>query len=170
MPDQNIIEIAEGYRPGLLGRITEMHAAFYARFAGFDQVFEAQVAAGLAEFVGRIAHPANGAWVALLNERIVGSVIIDGEDLGSGVAHLRWFIVDDSVRGHGVGQKLLARAVRFCDDREFSAVHLWTFEGLSAARALYDASGFKKVEERLGSQWGKEVVEQRFERTRGESS
>jgi GNAT superfamily N-acetyltransferase len=169
MPDQDSIEIAEGYRSGLVGRITEMHALFYARFAGFDQVFESRVAAGLAEFVGRIAHPVNRAWVALQSGRIVGSVIIDGEDLGSGIAHLRWFIVDDLVRGRGVGRMLLARALRFCDEGEFSAIHLWTIDGLAAAQALHYDSGFQKVEERKGSQWGKEVVEQRFERTRGES-
>ena len=33
--------------------ITEMHAAFYARHAGFGQFFESQVATGVAEFAGR---------------------------------------------------------------------------------------------------------------------
>ncbi len=65
-----------------------------------------------------------------MNGRIVGSVAIDGEDLAPGEAHLRWFILDDGCRGHGVGKKLLTEAMRFCDSLGFSAVHLWTFNSL----------------------------------------
>jgi hypothetical protein len=33
---------------------------------------------------------------------IIGSVAIDGEDLGAGIAHLRWFIVGDTMRAAAV--------------------------------------------------------------------
>lgn len=33
----------------------------------------------------------------MVNERLVGSVAIDGEDLGNNEAHLRWFILDVGV-------------------------------------------------------------------------
>lgn len=45
-----------------------------------------------------------------MNGRIVGSVAIDGEDLAPGEAHLRWFILDDGCRGHGVGKKTADRS------------------------------------------------------------
>ncbi len=99
-------------------------------------------------------------------ERIVGMVAIDGEDLGPGIAHLRWFIVDDGVRGQGVGRELLDAAVRFSDRQGCGQIQLWTFRGLDAARRLYEAQGFELVEERPGRQWGPEVMEQHFLRRR----
>lgn len=164
------VALCSGYRPGLIARVTEMHALFYAREAGFGQRFESVVAGGLAEFCGRLdtQDPSpNAVWTAEVDGRIAGSVAIDGEDLGPGTAHLRWFIVDDGVRGGGVGRQLLAAALAFVDARPaFAETHLWTFSGLHAARRLYEAHGFTCVEERPGSQWGRKVLEQRFVRRR----
>lgn len=158
------VRVCPGYRVGVIGRVTEMHGLFYARHAGFGQYFESQVATGLAEFCGRLERPGNGLWVALQGERIVGSVAIDGEDLGPGLAHLRWFIVDGAVRGGGVGQRLLQAALAHCDGYGFAETRLWTFAGLEAARHLYEAWGFVLGEERQGRQWGETVTEQLFVR------
>ncbi len=158
------IDIVAGYRPGAIGRCAEMHGRIYARIAGFGRPFEAKVAAGLAEFAGRLDNPRNALWLAVQAGTIVGTVAIDGEDLGPGIAHLRWFIVDDGLRGGGVGRRLLAEAVRFCDRQGFAETQLWTFRGLDAARHLYEQVGFSLAEEWLGRQWGEEVMEQRFTR------
>jgi GNAT superfamily N-acetyltransferase len=156
-------EIVAGYQPGLIGRIVEMHARFYARHAGFGVFFESQVAAGLAEFVTRLDESRNRIWAAVDDDRIVGSITIDGQDLAP-AAHLRWFVVDDSARGLGVGGRLLSAAVGFCDGGGFAETHLWTFAGLDAARRLYEREGFQVAEQRPGEQWGKTVLEQRFVR------
>lgn len=158
------IQISPGYRPGLIGRIAEMHAAFYSRHAGFAQFFESQVATGVAEFAGRLNEARNGVWVATHHDRIVGSIAIDGQDLGNNEAHLRWFILDDGCRGHGVGHRLLSEAVAFCDQSDFAAIQLWTFKGLEAARYLYDSFGFELTHEEPGKQWGEAVIEQQFTR------
>ncbi|MFC3179387.1 bifunctional helix-turn-helix transcriptional regulator/GNAT family N-acetyltransferase [Cypionkella sinensis] len=160
------VEIAEGYRSGLTARITQMHAEYYARHAGFGRQFEAVVAGGLAGFSGRLDRPRNAIWAALQGDQIVGSIAIDGEDLGGNCAHLRWFITDDAVRGSGAGRQLLDAALGFVEAQGFEATHLWTFSGLSAARHLYEAHGFELVEERPGQQWGSEVLEQKFVRLR----
>ena len=52
----------------------------------------------------------------------------------------------------------------FCQSRRYQHVYLWTFEGLHAARHLYDKAGFRLVRQQRGTQWGREVTEQRFER------
>ncbi len=54
----------------------------------------------------------------------------------------------------------------FCDAQGFPKIMLWTFQGLDAAHRLYEAHGFVLAEEWVGDQWGTEVVEQRFERSR----
>ncbi|MBI1772590.1 MAG: GNAT family N-acetyltransferase, partial [Burkholderiales bacterium] len=79
-------------------------------------------------------------------------------------AHLRWFIVDDELRGGGIGRRLLKEAISFCEQQQFSEIQLWTFKGLDAARRLYEEAGFVLLEELPGRQWGEEVVEQRFSR------
>ncbi|WP_347254480.1 bifunctional helix-turn-helix transcriptional regulator/GNAT family N-acetyltransferase [Leminorella grimontii] len=160
------IRIEAGYRPGLIGRVAEMHAAYYSTHSGFGQYFESKVASGIAEFVGRLDEPCNGVWAAMLNDRIVGSIAIDGQDLGNGEAHLRWFILDDGCRGSGVGKILIETALAFCDRHEFKATQLWTFKGLDAARRLYESHGFVLVHEEEGSQWGSVVTEQQFTRKR----
>ncbi|WP_394782172.1 GNAT family N-acetyltransferase [Undibacterium sp.] len=160
------IDIVSGYQVGIIARITEMHARYYAKEYGFGQHFESVVASGLAEFCGRLKNQQNKIWVAMQGGKIVGSVAIDGEDMGNNTAHLRWFIVGDNIRGGGAGRKLLSAAIAFADEKGFDETHLATFSGLSAARHLYESFGFTCVEEQPGSQWGKPMLEQRFVRKR----
>lgn len=157
-------DIVSGYLPGMIGRISEMHASYYSQHYDFGYFFEAKVAAGLAEFAGRLDNPRNRIWLAVRHGRVVGSVAIDGEDLGNNEAHLRWFILDDDCRGSGTGRELLAQAMAFCDAQRFAAVQLWTFSGLHAARRLYESFGFTLRKEWQGEQWGRPMMEQQFTR------
>lgn len=160
------IEIHEGFLPGAIGRVAEMHGRYYAREWGMSSFFEARVASGMAEFSQRLDRPVNRIWLALQAGEIVGSIAVDGEDLGEGKAHVRWVIVDDGVRGSGTGRRLLDAAVAFCDAEGFPETHLWTFKGLDVARKLYEAAGFELAEEWSGDQWGQVLTEQRFVRKR----
>ena len=157
------LSIARGYRPGVIGRIVQMHADYYASHSGFGQPFESLIAADMAELMGRLHNPRNEVWLALDGQQIVGSIAIDGEGEG-GEAILRCFILDDSARGKGAGKRLLAEALKFCDESGFCATRLWTFQGLDAARKLYEDFGFKLVQEQEGQQWGARVTEQCFVR------
>ncbi|MCB2043658.1 MAG: GNAT family N-acetyltransferase [Rhodoferax sp.] len=158
------VQICRGYVPGAIGRIAEMHAHFYSRHAGFGSYFEAKVASGVGEFCSRLANPRSGLWVALLDQRVVGSIAIDGQDMGDDTAHLRWFITDGPARGSGIGNSLLARALEMVDTCGFRQTRLWTFSGLDKARHMYEMSGFVLEREALGTQWGEPVVEQLFVR------
>lgn len=159
------ISLMTGYHPGMIGRIAQMHGEYYARHHDFGAFFEGKVASGVAEFATRLSSPANQIWLAIREGKIVGSLAIDGEDLGQQEAHLRWFILDDSCRGTGIGRRLLSEAMAFCDSRQFSAVQLWTFKGLDAARKLYESFGFTLIREWQGEQWGKVMTEQQFTRS-----
>jgi DNA-binding MarR family transcriptional regulator/GNAT superfamily N-acetyltransferase len=158
------VDIHEGLLPGAIGRIAEMHGRYYARDWAMGSFFEARVASGLAEFSQRLDRPMNRLWLAVQAGEIVGSLAVDGEDLGDGKAHVRWVIVDDGLRGSGTGRRLVDAAVKFCDAQGFAETHLWTFKGLEAARKLYEAAGFVLVEEWSGDQWGQALTEQRFVR------
>lgn len=160
------VSIEQGYRPGLIGRIVEMHASYYSRLWGFGAAFEATVAGGLAEFTPRVDAPVNAIWHVQQDGEILGSIAIDGEDLADGCGHLRWFIVDDGLRGAGAGKELMRKAIAFCDAQKFRETHLWTFKGLDAARRLYENHGFSLAQEYSGNQWGTKVLEQKFVRLR----
>ncbi|YCH20243.1 helix-turn-helix domain-containing GNAT family N-acetyltransferase [Pseudomonas sp. D1-3] len=160
------IEIKEGYFPGIVGRITQMHAQYYSANHGFGEYFERQVSNAVSEFTGRLGSPINSIWTAQHKGKILGSIAIDGEDLGNNHAHLRWFIVDDGLQGAGIGKRLLEAATSFCDTAGFEKVTLWTFKGLDAARRLYESHGFVLKDEYDGNQWGSQMTEQRFERAK----
>jgi GNAT superfamily N-acetyltransferase len=162
-----MIDITQGYTPGCIGRIAELHAGYYAGHAGFGLAFEAKVARELAGFCERFDDARDGLWLVMQGGRVEGSIAIDGQHgHDKAGAHLRWFIVSDALRGQGAGRALLQRAIDFVDARRYPRTVLWTFEGLDAARRLYEAAGFGLVHEAAGAQWGRVVNEQRFERVR----
>jgi GNAT superfamily N-acetyltransferase len=153
-----------GYCPGAIGRVAEMHAAYYHRHWGFGLFFEAKVASELAQFLGRFDEERDGFWTIRSGNRVEGSIAIDGLKAGTEGAHLRWYIVSPEIQGSGWGRRLMSEAVAFCDRRAYRRTFLWTFTGLDRARHLYEAFGFHLVSEAEGERWGARVVEQRFER------
>ena len=157
--------IVKDYFPGAIGRVAELHGDFYHRYRGFGLFFEAKVARELASFFSRYDDTRDGFWAVVKKGRMEGAVVIDGQDAAGEGAHLRWFIVSDGMRGQGAGSSLIQTAMDFCRHKRYPAVYLWTFEGLAAARHLYEKNGFRCVAERPGDQWGVTVNEQRFEWT-----
>jgi uncharacterized protein YhfF/GNAT superfamily N-acetyltransferase len=153
--------IVPGYLPGAVGAIAAMHARFYAREHGFGVFFEGKVATDCAEFCTRFDPARDGLWLLADGGRIMGAIATDGS--GPAGAHLRWFIVDDAMRGRGFGQRMIGAALDFCRRAGHRGVHLSTFAGLDAARALYERQGFRLIAEADGETWGARVREQRFE-------
>ena len=151
-----------GYVPGAIGRVVEMHAAYYHENWGFERFFEVKVARELAAFLDRFDDTRDGFWTASLNQVVQGAIAIDGNKAGSEGAHLRWFITSPALRGKGVGNTLVQNAVQFCRKCGYDRIYLWTFEGLSAARHLYEKFGFRLSDQNKGSQWGTPVAEQKF--------
>jgi GNAT superfamily N-acetyltransferase len=157
------ITIVEGYIPGAIGRVAELHGVYYHRHWGFGLFFEAMVASELAGFLSRFDPGRDGFWVLVRDERVMGGVAIDGTKAHERGAHLRWFIVAEHWQGDGWGGQLLDRALAFCRSCGYPRVTLWTFAGLDSARRLYEKAGFVLAEQNQGHRWGTAVTEQRFE-------
>ena len=157
------VEIVKGYIPGSIGRVAELHSIYYFENWGFGVFFEAKVATELGEFLGRYDENRDGFWIASRKGRIEGSITIDGIHAETKGAHLRWFIMSDELRGRGIGNRLISTAMDFCRRNDYKRVYLWTFKGLHPARHLYEKMGFNLVKQQKGTQWGKEVNEQRYE-------
>lgn len=143
-----------------------MQAAFYAQAAGFGVDFEAKVAKVLSDFCLSFVDGRDGLWLVMDGACIDGAIAIDGIHAAEQGVYLRGFITSDQTAGTGMGHQLLAAALAFCDHKGYRKVFLWTFDELAAARHLYEKFGFQLSLARRGSQWGREVNEQLFERTK----
>ena len=151
-----------GYYPGVVGKITELHAVYYHEIWGFDVSFETQVGGELSEFVRRFDSNSDGLWVAVLNGEFGGAIAVDGIDAFTEGARLRWFIVAPQFQGHGIGKNLIRRAIEFCKQQQFPTVYLWTFQGLEDARRIYEAFDFRLREENKVTQWGQNIIAQKY--------
>jgi GNAT superfamily N-acetyltransferase len=156
------IEI-QGYYPGVVGKITEIHAVYYHENWGFDVSFETEVGKELSEFVSQFDADRDGLWVATKNGEFAGAIAIDGHNASTEGVRLRWFIVVPEFQKSGIGKELIFRALDFCKHKHYPKVYLWTFDGLTKARRLYEAAGFRLCEEDEVAQWGQHIKEQKFE-------
>lgn len=165
-------EIQTGYVPGALGRIIELHETYYSEYWNLDYEFSREVAVELAEFLKRYDETDSQLWLVMSDpddngeQEILGSLVIDGghSDDEEG-ARLRWVILAPELHGQGLGRELMNRAMAFCDEAGFERVYLWTYEGLEAARQLYEKHGFTLVEDVTRQDWGPELTYQKLERT-----
>ncbi|MFN3953314.1 MAG: GNAT family N-acetyltransferase [Pararhodobacter sp.] len=151
-----------GYVPGVIGRIAELHARHYAESHGFGVYFEAKVACELGEFLKRFDPARDHFRTVLVGGRVEGSIAIDGSAHEGDIAHLRWFLLSDELRGTGLGRRMLSEAITFCRTTGFREVYLWTLGDLHAAMRLYRDFGFQVSEEIAGAQWGRTAHEFRM--------
>jgi N-acetylglutamate synthase-like GNAT family acetyltransferase len=147
------------FRPGDLGSIVHLHGAIYFAECGFDVTFEAYVAEPLSVFV-RSQTNRDRIWIIERHTQVVGCIAILG--VSEKEAQLRWFLVDPSARGLGLGKYLLAEAVTFCRQCGYESIFLWTVSALTAGASLYRSAGFCKVEDSPAKQWGVDVVEEKY--------
>lgn len=155
--------ILSGYVPGVIGEITHAHALYYHVNWKLDASFEIQVATELSDFI-RFFDPArDGLWVCRAGEKFAGSVVLDGRSSPDPGARLRWLIVPTKFQGMGLGRRLVEHALAFCARAGHPRVFLWTFQGLNAARKLYESVGFRLCREQLLEKWGRSIREQLFE-------
>jgi ribosomal protein S18 acetylase RimI-like enzyme len=153
------ITLRHRLEPGDLGSIVHLHGTAYAREYGFDETFEAYVAGPLSEFV-RNPTDRDRLWLADRDGRLAGCIAIVGASPTE--AQLRWFLVDPSARGLGLGRTLLHEAIEFSRGRDYESIFLWTVSALTAAARLYLSAGFDRVEERPRRLWGVDAVEEKY--------
>ncbi|HOO90199.1 MAG TPA: GNAT family N-acetyltransferase, partial [Syntrophales bacterium] len=132
----SIFETVTGYIPGLIGRVAELHAEYYAECWNFGYFFEAKVATEFSDFIRNYNETKDCVWSLSVDGKIEGSITINGSSENRNIGHLRWFIVSDSLRGKGAGNYLMKQAMSFCKRKEYDSVYLWTFQGLDSARHL----------------------------------
>ena len=156
------VTIDSELRAGDLGRIVAQHGRVYRAEHGFDERFEAYVAAGLAQAVLSREPPGARFWIVRREDEFLGSAAVC--PAGRGTGQFRWFPLEPALRGMGLGRRLLDAALEHCADVGFERVFLWTVTGLDASATLYRRAGFAETERRpLAAPWGVPVTEVRWE-------
>lgn len=147
-------------QPGDLGWITYRQAFLYARDYALDWSFEALVAEVVAKFVRDFLPEKEQCWIAEQQGEIVGSVFLVRKD--DDTAKLRLLYVEPSVRGAGLGSRLVSECIRFARARDYKHIVLWTNSFLVSARRIYESSGFRLVEEKPHHSFGHDLVGQHW--------
>ena len=145
--------------PADIGRIVRYHDEYYAEHYGFNHDFGTYVEEPLTEFYNRNS-PMERIWLLEADGFLTGCIALTR--VSAEEAQLRWFYVDESIRGKGHGQDLIDRLIIFAREQNYQRIILWTVSLLTEARRVYERNGFKLVVEHPTSIWGKVLVEQKF--------
>jgi DNA-binding MarR family transcriptional regulator/N-acetylglutamate synthase-like GNAT family acetyltransferase len=148
------------HRPGDIGWVIRRHAELYNQEYGWDGSFEALVAEIAAKFIRQFDVARERCWIAEREGETVGSVLVVKQS--ETVAKLRLLIVDPSARGLGIGRRLVDESIRFSRQVGYRQITLWTNDILTAARRIYEAAGFRLIEEERHRSFGHDLVGQNW--------
>lgn len=159
------IRSMDEYPPGLIGNVSSLFGRTIAASHGVDWTLDAMIAEQQCEFFRRFDGRLDRVWAVMHRNEPRGGLTIEGPrtDETPRSARLRFFILDDSLRGRGLGRRMLAEAIQFCRERGYKRVYLTTLPNLDAALRLYREQGFALISETPGTFHGSRFVEQTLE-------
>ena len=160
-PKPKVPYILRPLRVGDIGWITHRQGLLYSQEHGWDETYEALVAEILGEFVKTFDPQWERGWIAEREGEVVGSVFIVRKS--PEVAKLRLLYVEPSARGLGIGARLVDECITFSRDKGYKTLTLWTNDILGSARRIYQAAGFKLVDEERHHSFGKDLVGQTWD-------
>jgi GNAT superfamily N-acetyltransferase len=149
------------HRSGDLGWIIHRQGILYFEEYGWDEHFEALVAEICARFIQNENPARERCWVAERNGEIVGAVFCVAKS--DTVAQLRLLYVEPAARGLGIGNRLVDECIEFARGAGYGKIVLWTNDVLHSARRIYEAKGFRLVEEEKHHSFGHDLVSQTWE-------
>lgn len=149
--------ILRSHRVGDMGWVVHRHAVLYAREYGWDERFEAIVAGIVADFLRDFDPKRERCWIAERDGEIVGSIfLVKGQSERQ--AKLRLLLIEPTVRGLGLGKRLVSECITFAGQAGYEEITLWTQSILTAARAIYAGAGFELIDSQPHRDLGVDLV------------
>jgi GNAT superfamily N-acetyltransferase len=143
---------------GDLGWVVLAHGEQYHAEYGWDTSFEALVARIVADYATTHDPDREAAWIAEIDGRRIGCVFCVAAD--DSTAKLRLLLVHPDARGLGLGARLVGACTDFARAAGYHRVTLWTNDVLTAARHIYQATGFRLVGEEKHHSFGHDLTGQ----------
>jgi DNA-binding MarR family transcriptional regulator/GNAT superfamily N-acetyltransferase len=151
-----------GLVPGDVGWVVHRQAVLYTQEYGWDWTYEALMSKIFAEYVAHFDPSKEDGWIAERAGQIVGSIfLMKSED--PEVARLRLLYVEPHARGAGVGRLLVQTCIARARQLGYRRLTLWTNDVLTAARRIYETSGFRLTNETAHRSFGKDLVGQTWD-------
>ena len=148
--------------PGDIGWVIHRQAALYAQEYGWDWTYEGLISRIFGDFIAGFDPEREAAWIAEQQGRTVGSIfLMRGETPGTG--RLRLLYVEPSSRGTGLGRRLVDACIEGARERGYDTLTLWTNDVLVSARRIYQATGFRLVNEERHRSFGHDLTGQTWD-------
>jgi DNA-binding MarR family transcriptional regulator/GNAT superfamily N-acetyltransferase len=158
-PDRRYI--LRGPRPGDFGWVIKRHAELYAREYQWKAPFEGLCAQIVADYAQKNDPERERCWIAEIKGENVGCIFLAKES--PAVARIRLLLVDPKARGLGLGVRLVDECISFARRAGYKKITLWTHSVLTAARHIYQKSGFRLMRTERHQSWGRPVVSEHWD-------
>lgn len=153
--------ILREHRAGDIGWVIQRHGEIYTEEYGWDTRFETLVGEIALKFLRDNDPGRERLWIAERDGIKLGCVLL--VERSKSLAQLRLLLVEPSARGLGIGQRLVAECISFARAAGYKRMRLWTNDVLVSARKIYQAAGFRLIEEEQHDSWGKPLTSQTWE-------
>ncbi|MEG3617519.1 GNAT family N-acetyltransferase [Magnetovibrio sp. PR-2] len=159
------LHIHEGFVPGFAAEMIRLHMDYYAPHWGLGQNFKTHI---LRDFTALMdVFDANRDQILTLqnqNGDILGTLVVEASTQESvDTARLRFFVMNERTKGQGWGHKMIEHALATCKARGQTKLWLTTFNGLEAAKSLYERAGFHQTEVYAQDTWNEGTGEVRYD-------
>lgn len=150
------------FRIGDLALIASRQARLYEEEYGWGRAMEVMQGEITTTFLRDFKPGREQCWIAEREGEMLGAIML--ADAGDNVGQLRLLHVERTARGLGIGRALVDVCVDFAAQAGYDSLRLWTQDVLTAARKIYEATGFARVSADRHALFGMPMIGERWER------